>query len=268
MVKLVCAEDRRKDEGWSPALRVWFGCRTGSISTSWGRPVYSSTSGNVVDKLLMRMAGLTMDIDNPFWKEVEPFVKPGRFGSGGSPFPRSRVVQRYPSSPDLPNWRDLMHRYSWSIPDPIALEQLVALDLGPIVEIGAGTGYWANLLTQLNVDIVCYDAHPPARGPNNWHKFGDQWTPINAAGVEAAAAHPSRALLLSWPPHNDPMATTALSLYQGDTVIYMGDRYYSGDDAFYDLLDTQWTLAHSIDPVRWEGQRDTLDVFTRTTAVD
>ena len=45
-------------------------------------------------------------------------------------------------------------------PKRIALRTILAYS--PLVEIGAGTGYWARLLRQLGADIVCYDAVPPA----------------------------------------------------------------------------------------------------------
>lgn len=39
---------------------------------------------------------------------------------------------------------------------------LASLRLGyPVVEMGAGTGYWAALLQQRGVDVVALDRHPP-----------------------------------------------------------------------------------------------------------
>ncbi|KAG7397358.1 hypothetical protein PHYBOEH_000870 [Phytophthora boehmeriae] len=48
-------------------------------------------------------------------------------------------------------------KYSWAIPDERALQ--IIKHYGPIVEMGAGSGYWARLLQLRGVDIVAYDLH-------------------------------------------------------------------------------------------------------------
>uniref|UniRef100_A0AAV1UJU6 Uncharacterized protein n=1 Tax=Peronospora matthiolae TaxID=2874970 RepID=A0AAV1UJU6_9STRA len=48
-------------------------------------------------------------------------------------------------------------RYSWAIPDERALQ--IIKHYGPIVEMGAGSGYWARLLQDRGVDVVAYDLH-------------------------------------------------------------------------------------------------------------
>ncbi|MHA7648694.1 hypothetical protein ACX9NE_00985 [Mycobacterium sp. ML4] len=41
---------------------------------------------------------------------------------------------------------------------------------GGLVDPMAGTGYWAYLLAQVGVDLVCYDANPgTALTTNGWH---------------------------------------------------------------------------------------------------
>ncbi|KAG7385694.1 hypothetical protein PHYPSEUDO_001148 [Phytophthora pseudosyringae] len=48
-------------------------------------------------------------------------------------------------------------KYSWAIPDERALQ--ILKHYGPIVEMGAGSGYWARLLQLRGVDLVAYDLH-------------------------------------------------------------------------------------------------------------
>ncbi|TMW68391.1 hypothetical protein Poli38472_005859 [Pythium oligandrum] len=48
-------------------------------------------------------------------------------------------------------------KYAWAIPDERALR--IIKHFGPIVEMGAGTGYWGRLLQLRGVDIICYDLH-------------------------------------------------------------------------------------------------------------
>ena len=49
----------------------------------------------------------------------------------------------------------IRNEYSWSVPTEEAL-RLLALHQ-PLVELGAGAGYWASLLKQLPVDILAFD---------------------------------------------------------------------------------------------------------------
>jgi len=57
----------------------------------------------------------------------------------------------------------LVNKYAWAVPDDRSLE--IVAKYSPIVEMGAGTGYWAKLLSDRGVDIVAYDKEP---GNSHW----------------------------------------------------------------------------------------------------
>jgi hypothetical protein len=50
---------------------------------------------------------------------------------------------------------ELHRKYAWAIPDARALR--IIKHFAPVVEMGAGTGYWCSLLRESGVDIVAYD---------------------------------------------------------------------------------------------------------------
>lgn len=50
---------------------------------------------------------------------------------------------------------DLIKKYAFAIPDEFALQKLV--EYSPIIEIGAGLGYWASLVNQMGGKVLCYD---------------------------------------------------------------------------------------------------------------
>ena len=113
----------------------------------------------------------------------------------------------------------------------------------PIVEIGAGSGYWAMCLSQLGADVIAYDRHPPEEGTPWWEPanpwFEREWFQVREGDAECARHHPDRSLLLCWPPPGNPMAAAALSMYRdagGHTLIYIGDRASSGDHEFHSVL--------------------------------
>lgn len=135
----------------------------------------------------------------------------------------------------------LVEKYAWAIPDDQSLEMIA--ECGPIVEIGAGTGYWAHLLRELGVDVVAYDIAPPGGEKENGWRHTETWTEVLEGGPEKAWEHPDRALFLCWPPYSDPMAFNALGNYQGDTLIYIGEDEWgcTGDEAFHKLMNQKFS---------------------------
>lgn len=79
-----------------------------------------------------------------------------------------RLIDRYMLARDR-----LVARYSWAIPNAAALRALAAA--APLIEIGAGNGYWAYLLRQLGVDILAFDANPPLEKATRTSTAGTPW---------------------------------------------------------------------------------------------
>lgn len=116
---------------------------------------------------------------------------------------------------------ELAQRFSYVVPDDRALSVLA--DLGPLVEIGAGTGYWAYRLRALGVDVVAFDLAPPdGQRPNRYHPISPTWTKVIAGDHTVLADYPDRALLLCWPPLFSSLGES-LAYYAGNTVALIGD---------------------------------------------
>lgn len=163
-------------------------------------------------------------------------------------------------------------RYAWAIPNEPALDALASV--APLVEIGAGCGYWAHLLRQRGVDIIAYDIQPPVDDGhrNFWcrtHKgtiIGLAWTTVLRGGpyVLRKGRHADRTLFLCWPPYHTPMAYVALRRYAGSTLAYIGeDDGCTGDERFRKLLDTEWHEVHRVRIPQWDGLHDTLTIWKR-----
>ena len=70
---------------------------------------------------------------------------------------------------DVAAWRDAArtwacHEYAYAVPNEAALDAL--RDLGPVVEAGAGTGYWAWALRKRGGDVRAFDSAPPDAAAN------------------------------------------------------------------------------------------------------
>lgn len=136
--------------------------------------------------------------------------------------------------------------------------------IAPLVEIGAGAGYWAYRLRAAGVDVVAYD-QAPVGGPreNRYHPKASGWSEVLVGDASVLAVHPDRTLLLCWPPAFSSLGTV-LDSYRGDTVAYVGDRgpmcaWPSGLEERYKLVQRYPVVA--IDPA--PGSSPEMSVWTR-----
>ena len=134
----------------------------------------------------------------------------------------------------------LRRTYAWGVPSAHALQAIAEVSPHGVVEIGAGTGYWAHLLEQQGVSVRAYDSAPLQFDDhiNGFHALANlgnalPFARVSDGGAEAAGWHPERTLLLCWPPRESDgsgtgdrdvamMASDALAHYNGNTVAYVG----------------------------------------------
>lgn len=166
--------------------------------------------------------------------------------------------------------RELVKKYSFAIPTEEVIRTICRYS--PLIEIGAGTGYWAWLVSQLGGDILAYDINPPKReacpGANRFHGNEGCWTNV-APGTEAAIRmHPDRTLLLGWPPFQEPLALQALRLYRGEYFLYIGALPLANGwkgpmatDDFLEDLKRNWLLTQSLELPNWDLCWDALHIF-------
>lgn len=180
-------------------------------------------------------------------------------------------------------WRDAIrvwacHVYSYSVPNEAALSTLARF--APLVEIGAGTGYWAALLKNRGVDIRAYDCDPPlptdagddvvmgsvggSEGANEYHGCCRAWTTVERGGPKVMARHPDAALLLCYPPPGSPMALDALRAFRGHTVCLIGE--WHGDTGTVDFeraLARDFALLEAVPLPNWGDSAARLTVWRR-----
>jgi len=160
----------------------------------------------------------------------------------------------------------LVKQYSWSIPSIGALHAIARFSKS-IVEVGAGTGYWAHLLQQCGVDVLCYDEHPPSTGVNTYG-HSRYYTEIHSGSCMSAEVHPERTLMLSWPPYAETMAHDTLQAYlraAGESLIYIGESWGGccGNDAFFSLVNSTMELVATVDLLQWYGLHDAVFLYKR-----
>jgi len=166
---------------------------------------------------------------NPFLEEVSSLAE-------GAPTPQKaeEVLKKMRS--------DLVMKYAFTIPYYELIAAIAAS--GPLVEIGAGSGYWAWMISQAGGDVVAIDRFSPDEvtpwdftGTNQW--YDETWYYVDEGEAVSAGAWPERSLFLAWPLYADPMAADALRAYEaagGKKVIFLGDVSMAGDENFHQKL--------------------------------
>jgi len=150
--------------------------------------------------------------------------------------------------------KKLIWAYSWAIPSNEAIQEIA--QYSPLLELGAGTGYWGWLLRQAGALINCYDSNPGA---------GPHWSEVEYGTPETLNELPDlaeRTLLLVWPPLDEPMAEAALEAFTGKRLIYVGEwRGRTGSARFHDQLERRYRLERSIEIPRWPRFSDRIHIL-------
>lgn len=168
--------------------------------------------------------------------------------------------------------------YAYAVPNEAAVRRIA--NLGPVVEVGAGLGYWARLLADAGCDVVATDvcgadpleswdqvtAGDLGFDPCFFHPDAALYYPVQRMDAEAAArTYSDRALLLVWPPYETPMASDALRAFEGATVVVVGEGRggATGDDRFFDLLEEEFELVDVVGIPQWAGMNDDVHIYRR-----
>ncbi len=180
--------------------------------------------------------------------------------------------------------------YAFAIPTERALRAIATHSPHGVVELGAGTGYWASLLRDLGVPIVAFDIAPPMSPDNRWFHSSTAWFEVQRGDESAIEPYGDRTLLLVWPTRDQTWPADALDRFHaagGRTVIYVGEAAggQTGDARFHALLGayehcvactygvhdlacvcgtrTMWRRTERVVLPHWPGQHDDLHVCVR-----
>ena len=184
----------------------------------------------------------------------------------------------------------LITRYGFAVPSDEALTAIERCSPRGVVELGAGTGYWAFLLQQRGVDVVAFDVEPAPSAQNEWFAGTQPWHPVHRGDHDVVGQHPERTLLIVWPTKNEIWAATALERYYdagGECVAFVGEGPggRTGDDVFHALLgelttclqcdygsttspcicsaEARWSRSETVALPHWSGYHDDLHIFNR-----
>ena len=164
---------------------------------------------------------------------------------------------------------ELKRKYGFAIPNRDAVETMQKY--APILEAGAGTGYWAEVLRRQGIDVLAIDN---LSGKYSfWLDAAIAFEPyngtqiLNTDAIKEIPKHLERSLFLCWPDYHVSFAYDCVQAFTGKFICYVGEPYNgcTGDKAFHDLLESDFDFIHSIDIPQWWGLHDYLQVCERKT---
>ena len=133
-------------------------------------------------------------------------------------------------------------------------------ELGPLVEVGAGSGYWTAELQDAGIDII-------ATNPNEFSysdSWREEWCEIERiSALSAVEKYPERNVLMVWPCMDD-WGADVLNSVKNQTVIYIGESQNgcTASDKFFDIIDAEFQVEiHSIRSLT--GVYDNMYVLNR-----
>lgn len=158
---------------------------------------------------------------------------------------------------------DFLQKFGFAICTGKAIKAISAF--APIVEVGAGCGYWSYELRKAGVDVIATEPNPGQK----WNEKMEPW-PIwtemeKLDGVEAVQKYPTRNLLTVWPSYDDPWAQYTLQKFTADYVLYIGEGHggCTADDGFHKLLDKDFEEAEYVEIPQFFGIHDSLQIYRR-----
>lgn len=185
---------------------------------------------------------------NEYLHEYQELVK----ATAGPPW--AKELARYSKR------RDFVLKYAFAIPDDEAIEKIAKFS--PILELGAGAGYWAMLLRQAGAEVLAVDKRKPTHGMRR-----ALWSPVGvttSAAKKAAKHSRTHSLMFCWPSMDD-WCEKALEAYTGQHVIYIGEGKggCTGTDDFHDILDNLYEQIDYQWIPQWDGIHDQLTIYRR-----
>lgn len=147
--------------------------------------------------------------------------------------------------------------HGYAIPCREALDAVAALS--PLVEVGAGTGYWSALLRRRGADVIPTDpdrlGHPTATGRI--------LAPEPLDGEEAVRRYPERNVLMVWPSADDDWPERVVRAMAPGRFLAAVTEASCGTKGFYEALELLCDVVGDAPLPRWPCMRDRLVVYRR-----
>lgn len=135
----------------------------------------------------------------------------------------------------------------------------------PLLEIGAGTGYWSRMLDRFyRCNIIATDL----KSGMSSYKFqiGKYFQVNEMSAKDSIKQYYDRNVFLSWPSYNDPWAADAIQdMKPGQFLIYIGEGEGGccADDNFFKILNNDFDEIESEKMLQFFWIHDYLSIYRK-----
>jgi len=141
-------------------------------------------------------------------------------------------------------------KWCCAVPSPEVLRLIATYS--PLIEVGAGSGYWADQLHRLGANIIALD-----NGLDYKPKYFDVNLDLNFD------LYSERTLLLIWPSDGLNWAYDLLAKLKWNKIIYIGEwrNGHMATSDFFDKIESDFSIHNVIQMHRYPGWKDSCYIF-------
>jgi hypothetical protein len=194
-------------------------------------------------------------------RDMEAWVR-----SGAPPSAADLAAQGFSGDGSTETLRGARQAYvrQWGFSVPCAEAVMALRGFGPILEVGAGTGFWTALLRAAGHDMVATDL---ATGLSPYGFAVSRCAEVQQlAATDAVRTYADRDLFCSWPTENAAWAADAVSALRPGRklALILDDRgTITGDETLRHVLADRCRALATIEIPRFPGLHDRLRLFER-----
>jgi hypothetical protein len=165
----------------------------------------------------------------------------------------------------------MMHRFNereryiselgFSIPCQEVLDFLAGCQ--PILEIGAGTGFWSRLLANRGVDVIATDTG--LSGKRGYYGFvvGSLHPTIQLQGKTAVRRFPDRNVFCSWPTLNHTWFRQAVRAMRIGRMLIVVREDAVAEDSAWDYIERAFVQVANIEIPCFENLHDHVEIWLK-----
>ncbi len=155
-------------------------------------------------------------------------------------------------------------RYGYGVPCREVLDLIARY--GPLLELGAGNGFWSFWLRRKGCDVIATD--PKEGGMHNRNNWLSDLVEVGA--VEALGMYPGRNVLMVWPHYHSTWPSDVVQrMKPGQVLCYVGERPFgccAPLTFFSSLKRNGFGMLHRRRTPSWDKVTDYLTVYRKGEA--
>lgn len=147
----------------------------------------------------------------------------------------------------------LVETYSWAVPTRDVINYCAQFD--KLIEVGAGSGYWAHLIDEAGGTVLPIDSDPPSET----YCYVEEYS-----AAEYAESISDMPVLMVWPPAKSDMAYTVID-QRPPHICYVGEERggCTGSDVFFDIIQREYGLVGRLELPSYAGVSDDFYHYVR-----